>query len=272
MRISVFLGASILYFILITVSTYAQDDYLVSISGDSITHITIVSFPAKGIMNVNGYNAKLFEKYEDLKIEYKTNSGEEISENYNRIKAFSVNGKRIVTWHVRDIHLNSEGKIEFNKIIEVQGKTRDQLYTIARSWLIGKLGLTSEAIDKYLVEDKENGTLTINNLLDGKNTITPYDSPPFSNWIMYSITVRVKDNRSKITLGNFSCHYETGKIFDNKFVQNNDVPGEYLLKNWKNKNTINSHLYQGLLLMVYLAEDVTIKDYEARLLQNEEDW
>ncbi len=251
---------------------FSQGDYFVRVNGDSVCNITITGYPAKGVINVNGYNSKLYEKYEDLNIVYKTSTGEESNEYYNRVKVFCINGKRITTWHARNIPLNAEGKIEFNKVIEIEGKTKEQLYTVARSWIISKLGLTADAIDKYLVEDREAGIITISNLIDGKNTITPYDSPPFSNWIMYTITIRVRDNRSKVTLGNFSCHFETGKIFDNKYVESNDVTAENVVNNWRVKSAINSHLYQGLLLMFYLAEDVTMKEFEARLLQKEEDW
>lgn len=262
----------ILIFILICMDIHGQRDYLVRINGDSITNISITGYPEKGIIAVNGFNTRLNEKYEDFQIIYKTTKGDEVSEPYNTIKAFCTNGNRIVTWHARKLYLNAENKIEFNKVIEVPGKTKDQLYTIARSWLISKLGLTSDAIDKYLVEDKENGIITINNLIDGRQTITPYDAPEFSNWIMYTLTIKVKDNRSKITMGHFSCHYETAKIFNEKVVLTDDVSGEYLINNWREKNYISSHLYQGLLLMVYIAEDVTIKEFEARLLKQEEDW
>jgi hypothetical protein len=251
---------------------YSQGDYLVTTQGDSIVGIKILSYPAKGIINVNGYNTKLNIKYEDFHIAYKSSAGSEESKNYSDIKAFSSEGNRIVTWHARPVPY-MEGRIEFNEIINAEGKTKDQLYGLARSYLIAKLSLTAEAIDKFLVENKENGMIVVNNVRDFVNTITPYDSPPFTNWIMYDITIRVKDNRSKITLSNFRCHYETGKIFDNKFVEAHDIKAEDMVNTWRDRNgSINSHLYQGMLMMFYCAEDLTIKEFEKSLTTSEEEW
>jgi len=65
---------------------YSQGDYLVTTQGDSIVGIKILSYPAKGIINVNGYNTKLNIKYEDFHIAYKSSAGSEESKNYSDIK------------------------------------------------------------------------------------------------------------------------------------------------------------------------------------------
>ena len=262
---------SLVLFLFTAITAFSQNDYIIKTNSDSIGGITITSYPVAMTLTVNAYNKRLNVRYEDFQVNYTKPDGEKESEAYSNVRSVLINGIKYTTWHARKVPY-TDGRIEFNKIIEIPGKSKEQLYTLARSWLIGKMGLTADAIQKYMVEDKENGIMTINSVSDGLISMTPYDSPTFSYWINYDLTVKVKDNKCRISFANFRYHYETGKIFDNKFIEKNNIRIEDFANDWKSSGgAITSHWYQGLMMMFYCAEDKGILDFEKKLLIKD-DW
>lgn len=255
-----------------TSQLFAQTDYIVTITGDSISNVTITGYPVKPDLFPNVYNEKINKKYEDLHITYQTLSGKKETENFSDVKAFSVKNVRIIPWHARPLSYNEKGKIEFTKILEVPGKTKEQLYNSARSFLITTFKLTGDAISQALIEDKENGMLSIARVQDEINSNQPYNSPKFNSWITYSITIRVKDGKCKITVTDFTHHYEKGFIFNDKMIQKLESNIEDYVGKWRTDGgAIKGHLYKGYMQMFYCAEDKLIAGFEKSILQKTDD-
>jgi hypothetical protein len=141
---------------------YGQEDYIVTVDNKTIDNITITSYP-KTLEQflVNVYNDNLMPAYEDLRILY--TSGKNNRENkieYNRVVKFKISGVEHTMWHARTAPL-VEDKIVFDTIVEAPGKTKDQLYSLARSSLILGMSLTAEQIQKTLIEDRESGSIMV---------------------------------------------------------------------------------------------------------------
>jgi len=278
MRIILKFSLSLLLFLITAPPAFSQNtrervqnDYIIKTNNDSIGNITITSYPEKLGLIVNSYNKKLMPRYEDHRINYTNSKGKEEFEFYSDVKSFSSQGTKFRTWHSREIPYN-EGRIEFEKIIDMEGKTKDELYILVRSWMIGRFKLTADAIQRVLIENEAIGSLAINNISDGLISVTPPNSPTFSNWINFNLTIRVKDDKCKITLSNFIYHYEKGRIFNDKFKETNNINVENFVKDWRSeKGVIMSHWYQGLMMMFYCAEDKIIPDFEKSMIAKEKD-
>jgi hypothetical protein len=258
--------------LLFTLTVSAQNDYIVMMNNDSIAGVTVTGYPTKPGISVNYYNERLNKKYMDMRILY-TLKGKSENEYYSEVKAFSMNGKRIIPWHARPLTFNADNKIEFSKVLEFPDKTKDQLYAAAKSFFISTYSLSGENIQKYLIEDKENGMLSLQRMVDAFTSEQPYDSPKFSSWITYDLVIRVKDKKCKITINNFSMHYEKGHIFDNKAIDRYDPPMETVAREWRQSNgTVHLHLYKGYLNMFYCAQDKLIQGIEDALNKKDDNW
>ncbi len=238
-------------------SLYGQGDYIVTIDNKTIENITIVSYP-KTLEQflVNVYNDNLMPTYEDLKIIY--TSGKNKRENkidYNKVSKFSTSGVEHLSWHSRKIPL-VEGKILFDTIVESPGKTKDELYALARSSLILGMSLTADQIQKTLIEDKESGSIMVKKLIVGAG-----DQGRFSSYILFDLLVRVKDGKARMTIGDIKLHYAKGEIFNDAAIHHYEVKGEEFATNWRRGSTIRSHYYKGVLILFYTIEDVLIKNF-----------
>ena len=238
-------------------SVAAQNDYIVTVDDKTISGITITSFPQKlEYYTVNVYNDNLMPKYEDLKIIYSSpKSKKPVTIEYNEVKKFGVSGVDYIPWHARKIPY-ADGKILFDTIVEAPGKTKDELYTKARSALIMGMSLTADQIQKTLVEDKEGGSIMVRRLIVGSG-----DQGRFSSYIFFDLLVRVKDGKARMTIGDINLHYAKGAIFNDAAVYNYEVKGEVFTEKWRDGKTIKSHYYKGVLIMFYNIEDILIKNF-----------
>lgn len=252
MRLSLFL-------VLLSLNSlvYGQEDYIVTIDNKTIDNITITSYP-KTLEQflVNVYNDNLMPAYEDLRILY--TSGKNNRENkieYNKVVKFKISGIEYTTWHARTAPLVEE-KIVFDTIVETPGKTKDELYSLARSSLILGMSLTADQIQKTLIEDKESGSIMVRKLIVGAG-----DQGHFSSYIFFDLLVRVKDGKARMTIGDIKLHYAKGQIFNDAAINHYEVKAEEFTKNWRKGSTIRSHYYKGVLIMFYTIEDVLIRNF-----------
>lgn len=238
-------------------TTTAQNDYIVTTEDKTISGITITSFPQKlGQYTVNVYNDNLMPKYEDLKIIYTTpKSKKPVTIEYNEVKKFGVSGVDYTPWHARKIPY-IDGKIIFDTIVESPGKTKDELYAMARSALILGMSLTAEQIQKTLIEDKESGSIMVKRFVVGSG-----DQGRFTSYIYFDLLIRVKDGKARMSIADINLRYAKGAIFNDAAVYNYEVKGEIFAEKWRNGNNIKSHYYKGTLLMFSYIEDVLIKNF-----------
>ncbi len=252
---------------------FSQSDYFITYSGDSISNISIKEFPVK-IDNffVNLYNKRLSIRYEDLKIVYTdSKKNKEKKEDYSNIVRYSVNGMLYHTYHSRPIPY-SEGKIVFDKIITVPGKNKEELYNLIKSWVINRYSLTAGKMDQVLIEDTQNYKIGINNILGGTQTTKNAKNTVFSNWLRYNLEIRVKDERCRITISDFSYHYETGFIFNDLTKTPHELKAEQIANEWRDeKGTIFSHLYRGWMLIFYYSDEI-LNSFEKEMLKKDDDW
>ncbi|MDD4057741.1 MAG: DUF4468 domain-containing protein [Bacteroidales bacterium] len=236
---------------------FGQDDYIITIEDKKISGISISSYPkALEEYVVNFYNDNLMTKSEDLKISYnivKTNRAREIE--YSNVKKFVASGVEHIPWHARSIPFK-EDRIVFDTIVPVSDKSKEELYSLARSSIILGMSLTAEQIQKTLIEDKESGSIMVRKLTVGSGS-----QGKFTSYIYFDLLIRVKDGKARMTIGDINLHYAKGQIFNDAVVYNYDIKAEDFTTSWRKGNTIKSHYYKGLLLMFYNIEDVLIKNF-----------
>lgn len=235
----------------------AQDDYIVTIEDKTISGIKITLIPQKlERYTVNVYNDNLMPKYEDLKITYTSpNSKKPQTIEYNQVKKYRASGNDYIPWHARKVPY-VDGKIIFDTIVEVPGKTKDELYAKARSALIMGMSLTADQIQKTLVEDRDGGSIMVRKLIVGSG-----DQGRFSSYIFFNLLIRVKDGKARMTVGDIVLHYAKGAIFNDAALYNYEVKSETFAEKWRDGKTIKSHYYKGVLLMFFNIEDVLIKNF-----------
>lgn len=259
--------------LLASISLNAQNDVIVTINNEKISGITITGHPEKIVsFSVNVYNDNLQPSYEDMKIFY-TAPGVKKTQDilYNQVESYIVGGKTYKTWHSRKIPF-IDGAIVFDTIMEVPGKSKEELYNLVRSWLTTSFSLTADGIQKLLVEDKEGGAISIKRMVDGSVEVKPYKSPTFSSFIYYDLLVRVKDNKARLTVSNIFLHYEKGAIFNDAAIFKYDLKAENFATSWRSGKTIKSHQYRGVNMMFYCIEDKMFTSFSKMLNAKEEEW
>ncbi|PKP42862.1 MAG: hypothetical protein CVT93_02945 [Bacteroidetes bacterium HGW-Bacteroidetes-10] len=236
---------------------YGQNDYIITTEDETISGITITSFPLKLVQfTVNVYNDNLMARYEDLKITYTSPKHKKpVTIEYNEVKKFGSSGTDYTTWHARKIPY-IDGKIIFDTIVEAPGKTKDELYAMARSALIMGMSLTADQIQKTLIEDKESGSIMVKRLIVGSG-----DQGRFSSYIFFDLLVRVKDGKARMSIADIKLHYAKGAIFNDASLFSYEVKAEIFAEKWRSGNNIKSHYYKGVLLMFYNIEDVLITNF-----------
>lgn len=105
------------------------------------------------------------------------------------------------------IKLLAQTQLEFEKVIEVPGKTKDQLYQSARQWFNETFG-SSKAV--LTIQDKETGELA-------GNCNLPFRSegklrPCTEGYVSAKISVMVKDGKFKIVMKKFIHKAEGGYL------------------------------------------------------------
>ncbi len=125
--------------------------------------------------------------------------------------------------------------IEFQAVIEAEGKTSAELYALARDWFT-KTFVSSEAVLE--VQDPARG------VLDGKAAFAVSGDQPFvddgiTGVVRYSIRVEVKDGRARCTLSRFT-HRSTWLKWQVSFgvLTTAEDPGKevFSMKKWRIEN------------------------------------
>lgn len=266
-----------LFIILSSNKICAQGDYIVTTDNDSITGISIVSYPTVMNLKANAYNNYVVASNMDFQIEYsKAGAKKNSTILYNEVKSYSAKGVVFRTWHSRSFNY-SDGKIVFDKILDVPGVTKKELWANAKSWLVNTFSLTPDSVNKTLVEDTVSGMFSINQLVPWSSTTSPQQTIQYTNFIYYNLKLRVKDNKLRITISDIWFHYEKGELSDVvsssvKGMYKYNLPAEEIVTNWKKGNKLQIHFYQGTMMISYYIEDLILQKFEKIKSPANSDW
>lgn len=255
----------------------AQGDYIVTTDNDSITGINIVLHPTVMNLEANAYNNYVIASDNDFHIEYaEAGAKKNSSILYNEVKSYSVKGVVFTTWHSRSFNY-SEGKIIFDKILEIPGISKKELWAIAKSWIVKTFLLTPDSVNKTLVEDTLSGMFSINQVIPWASITNPNLTIPYTNYIFYSLQLRVKDNKLRITISDIWFHYEKGELSDVvssdvKGLYKYNLPAEEIVTNWKKGKKLQIHYYQGTMMISYYIEDLIMQKFEKIKAPVNSDW
>jgi hypothetical protein len=255
----------------------AQSDYIITTGNDSITGINIVRYPSVMNLEANAYNNYVIASNSDFHIEYaKAGAKKNSSILYNEVKRYSVKGIVFKTWHSRLFNY-SEGKIVFDKIIDIPGVSKKELWALAKSWLVNTFSLSQDSVNKTLVQDTISGVFSIKQIVPWVSTTSPQQTISYSNFIYYNLQLRVKDNKLRITISDIWFHYEKGELSDVvsskvKGLYKYNLPAEEIVTNWKKGNKLQIHFYQGTMMISYFIEDLIIQKFEKINTPANSDW
>jgi len=255
----------------------AQGDYIITTGNDSITGISIVRYPSVMNLEANAYNNYVIASNSDFHIEYaKEGAKKNSSILYNEVKRYSVKGVVFRTWHSRLFNY-SEGKIVFDKIIDIPGVSKKELWALAKSWLVNTFSLSQDSVNKTLVQDTISGVFSIKQIVPWVSTTSPQQTISYSNFIYYNLQLRVKDNKLRITISDIWFHYEKGELSDVvsskvKGLYKYNVPAEDIVTNWEKGKKLQIHFYQGTMMISYFIEDLIIQKFEKINTPANSDW
>ncbi|MDD2281740.1 MAG: DUF4468 domain-containing protein [Bacteroidales bacterium] len=255
----------------------AQGDYIITTGNDSITGINIVRYPSVMNLEANAYNNYVIASNSDFHIEYaKSGAKKNSSILYNEVERYSVKGVVFRTWHSRLFNY-SEGKIVFDKIIDIPGVSKKELWALAKSWLVNTFSLSQDSVNKTLVQDTISGVFSIKQIVPWISTTSPQQTISYSNFIYYNLQLRVKDNKLRITISDIWFHYEKGELSDVvsskvKGLYKYNLPAEEIVTNWKKGNKLQIHFYQGTMMISYFIEDLIIQKFEKINTPANSDW
>lgn len=128
--------------------------------------------------------------------------------------SFSTNGQD----KLGDILPLQDGIVTYTNVVQVDGVTKDELYSRAKKWFVTTYKSANDVIQ---LDDKENGEI----IGKGNFRITYYARDPIVN---HTITISVKDGRFKYLI--------TGLVYSD--IQGDKFPIENFPKGWAGKKKL----------------------------------
>lgn len=130
--------------------------------------------------------------------------------------------------------INSEtGKIEFQNVITIDGKSKDELYLASREWF-AKTFTSSNAV--LQLDDKEAGKLIGKGFADHYVKLTPNAYTSMKYRMYFTLSVDIKDNKYRYTISDITFKDDTFSSMngpaelitsDSKLYKSNGKPNTY---------------------------------------------
>lgn len=165
-----------------------ENDYMVLINNDTIRHITIVDVNKKYVI-------------------YKKDGSD---------SQYMHQKTQLLSWHDSELwqipfQYNDAGRIEYQEVVELPGKTKDKLFTQARLWFAETFQDSKAVLE---VDDREGGILVG----------TGWADTDISAKFWSTIKIEVKDGKYRYTINNFQTEAHPSQHFPN--------PQKYTLEFW----------------------------------------
>ena len=150
------------------------------------------------------------------------------------------------------------GRITYEEVVEVSGRTQGQLYSTAREWYVNRFN-SAEAV--LQMEDKESGKLL------GKAFSYIYDNK-IGKWkLRYAIKVYLKDGRYKVVITDLSYEATPPQDVSNPIEVS---VGPYLSENLYKKNGKPRPEMVDLKLDTIAKIESLMADLKATMLKSKE--
>jgi hypothetical protein len=136
----------------------------------------------------------------------------------------------------RELPLNENERIEFIEVIEVPGKTQDELYISAKTWIAEDYNSANDVIQ---MDEKKAGKVIVKGIYS------------YTNWIKYKLhhilKIYVKENKARISLSGLVLKYSYQNMEAENPMRKTVIDGLYKKNGKPNKGAI----YQKEQLLIF---------------------